>query len=275
MKAARLQRCGDTASRRIRSSSNEGCQPVLQLPVPVAPRIEMEGACQRAAAVVAAIRDFNVPAPIVHVSLQAPAAFLVDLSSQNRLLSSVDPSDCAALDRVLRDQLQSAGATFGIGGYGERRSIYSRGEQFEHAGEVRCIHLGVDLWLPSGQEIFAPFKATVHSFQNNDLPGDYGPTIILQHEIQSTTFYTLYGHLSAASLDGKAVGQAIEYGEKIACVGSPPVNGDWPPHLHFQIIVDMLGKNGDFPGVASEKEASAYMQICPDPNLVLRSPLLR
>jgi murein DD-endopeptidase MepM/ murein hydrolase activator NlpD len=236
----------------------------------------MDEACLRAPAVVAAIRDFGMPAPIVRVSLHAPTAVLVDLSSKNQLLSSVDPSDCAALDRVLRDQLQSAGATCGIGGYGERRSIYSRGEQFGNSdGEVRCIHLGVDVWLPSGQEIFSPFKATIHSFQNNDLPGDYGPTLILQHDLQGTTFYTLYGHLSPESLDGKAIGQAIEHGEKIACIGSPPVNGDWPPHLHFQIIVDMLGKSGDFPGVASQNEQSVYLQICPDPNLVLQSTLLR
>jgi murein DD-endopeptidase MepM/ murein hydrolase activator NlpD len=179
------------------------------------------------------------------------------------------------LHRVLQDQLLSANATVGIGGYGEKRSIYSRAEQFECAGEARCIHLGVDIWVPAGEDIFSPFKATVHSFQNNDALGDYGPTIILQHDLWGARFYTLYGHLSTASLDGKHIGQAIDYGEKIACVGAPPTNGDWPPHLHFQVIVDMLGKEGDFPGVASERERSLYMQICPDPNLILRSPLLR
>jgi murein DD-endopeptidase MepM/ murein hydrolase activator NlpD len=235
----------------------------------------MEKACLRAPAVVKAITDFDLPDQVVHVSLQAPAALQVDLSDQNQELLSVDPSDCAALHRVLQRQLRSCGATVGIGGYGEKRSVYSRAEQYERDGEVRCVHLGIDIWVSSGEEIFSPFDATVHSFQNNDALGDYGPTIILEHDLQGTRFFTLYGHLSAASLDGKLVGQRVHSGEKFASVGAPPSNGDWPPHLHFQVIVDMLGKQGDFPGVASEKERSIYMQLCPNPNLILRSPLLR
>jgi murein DD-endopeptidase MepM/ murein hydrolase activator NlpD len=234
----------------------------------------MEDACRKAPAVIAAIKHFDRPAPVVSVSLQAPATMLVDLSARNEALSRVDPSDCAALQRVLQEQLAAAGATYGVGGYGEKRSIYSRAEQYECAGGARCVHLGVDIWLPSGEDIFSPFKATVHSLQNNDAVGDYGPTIILQHELQGVTFFTLYGHVSAASLDGKHVGQEIEIGEKIASVGAPPSNGDWPPHVHFQVMADMLGKTGDFPGVASERERGVYMQICPDPNLILRCPLL-
>ena len=235
----------------------------------------MELASLRAPAVVQAINDFVSPAPVVSVSLEAPAAVRVDLSSQNQLLLSVDPSDCAALHTHLQGQLQSAGATVGIGGYGEKRSIYSRAEQYKCAGEVRCIHLGIDIWVPSGEDVFSPFDATVHSFQNNAVTGDYGPTIILEHDLGGARFYTLFGHLSTASLEGKHIGQRISCGERIASVGSPPSNGDWPAHLHFQVIVDTLGKAGDFPGVASEAEREMYMLICPDPNLVLRSTLLR
>jgi murein DD-endopeptidase MepM/ murein hydrolase activator NlpD len=235
----------------------------------------MELASLRAPAVVQAINDFVSPAAVVHISLEAPNAVRVDLSSQNQLLSAVNPSDCAALHLVLQNQLRCAGASFGIGGYGEKRSIYSRAEQYTCDGEVRCIHLGIDIWVPSGEEVFSPFDATVHSFQTNDAPGDYGPTIILEHVLCGTKFYTLFGHLSAASLDDKYIGQKILHGERIAFVGSPPTNGDWPPHLHFQVIVDMLGKEGDFPGVASEKERELFLRICPDPNLILRSSLLR
>jgi peptidoglycan LD-endopeptidase LytH len=263
--------CCKSTATRYSASYGSGLKP-NSLGILVA--MNMQDACLRAPAVVEAIRNFPCPAPVVHVSLHAPTTSRVDLSSGNQVLSSVDPSDCAALHRVLHDQLRCAGSTFGIGGYGEKRSIYSRAEQYERGGEVRCIHLGVDIWVPSGEEIFSPFKATVHSFQNNEAVGDYGPTLILQHNVHGATFYTLYGHLCTASLEGKCVGQEINSGEKIGCVGSPPTNGDWPPHLHFQIMVDMLGKTGDFPGVASEKDKTVYMTICPDPNLILRSPLL-
>jgi peptidoglycan LD-endopeptidase LytH len=43
------------------------------------------------------------------------------------------------------------------------------------------------------------------------------------------------------------------------------VNGDWPPHLHFQLITDMMGNTGDFPGVCLPEEKQAYKVLCPDP----------
>jgi murein DD-endopeptidase MepM/ murein hydrolase activator NlpD len=114
----------------------------------------------------------------------------------------------------------------------------------------------------------------VHSAQDNALFGDYGPTVILTHELDGATFHTLYGHLSRESLAGKEPGAVIKRGERIGTFGAPPINGDWPPHLHFQIIVDMLGKVGDYPGVAAESQRELYLTLCPDANLILRSPLV-
>ena len=51
--------------------------------------------------------------------------------------------------------------------------------------------------------IHAALDGTIHSFQNNTALGDYGPTIILSHEIEGFKFHTLYGHLSEASLNEK------------------------------------------------------------------------
>ena len=39
-------------------------------------------------------------------------------------------------------------------------------------------------------------------------------------------------------------------GDKIATLGAADVNGGWTPHLHLQIITDLLGLGTDFPGVA-------------------------
>ena len=47
-------------------------------------------------------------------------------------------------------------------------------------------------------------------------------------------------------------------------------NGHWPPHLHFQLIIDMLHYNGDYPGVCSPSEKEKYLENSPDPELVLQ-----
>ena len=110
----------------------------------------------------------------------------------------------------------------------------------------------------------------VHSFQNNTNFGDDGPTIILKHTVDGFEFYTLYGHLSVASIQNIQVGQKFAKGAQIATLGNASVNGDYPPHLHFQIIKDMQDGYGDYRGVASQKELAFYKENCPDPNLLLR-----
>ena len=55
-----------------------------------------------------------------------------------------------------------------------------------------------------------------------------------------TSFYTLYGHLTVESLRAVEVGQSIQAGEQVGAIGAPPTNGDWPPHLHLQLIIDLL-----------------------------------
>jgi murein DD-endopeptidase MepM/ murein hydrolase activator NlpD len=95
----------------------------------------------------------------------------------------------------------------------------------------------------------------------------------LEHSLNGTVFYTLYGHLSRESLREKISGTRIPKGSQVGTLGAPPINGDWPPHLHFQIITDMLGKVGDYPGVAAESQREYFLALCPDPNEILRSPL--
>jgi len=101
---------------------------------------------------------------------------------------------------------------------------------------------------------------------------DYGPTIILEHEGPSGPFWTLYGHLERASVADLEEGASVRAGEAIARVGPFPENGDWPPHLHFQIVTDLLGHEGEFPGVALPRERRVWASFSPDPNLILRLP---
>ncbi len=102
---------------------------------------------------------------------------------------------------------------------------------------------------------------------------DYGPVLLLRHATGSGRhFFTLYGHLSRASLAELAEGQAISAGEPIGWIGEPPENGDWPPHLHLQIIVDPLDLGCGFPGVAAASQRPVWLGISPDPNLLLGIP---
>jgi peptidoglycan LD-endopeptidase LytH len=156
------------------------------------------------------------------------------------------------------------------GGYGEDRSVYTQ-ELFAPAGEeARTVHLGVDIFAPAGAEVFAPLDARVHSFQINDKPGDYGPTIIIEHApAPGLVFHTLYGHLSRDSLKGLKRGDAFMAGERIAQLGTQRENGGWPPHLHFQIILDIGAAKGDYPGVCKRSERDKWLAICPDPRPLL------
>ena len=171
----------------------------------------------------------------------------------------------------IQNHLDKNQAKIAFGGYIETRNLYQRSTVFKNSNsDERNIHIGLDLWINESAPIHAALDGTIHSFQNNTALGDYGPTIILSHEIEGFKFHTLYGHLSEASLNGKKVGDVVKKGEQIATLGLPPINGDYAPHLHFQIIIDMEGKVGDYPGVCNEKTLLFYQSNCPDPNFLLK-----
>lgn len=207
--------------------------------------------------------------PVVNLDLNAENVTRLDFSEANPLLSLENLKDTQTFNEVVNQMLREKSADVGVGGYLEHRVIYRRSGLFQELSEARSLHLGIDIWAPAGTPVFAPLPAIVHSFQDNANFGDYGPTIILQHELEGTVFYTLYGHLNRAYLEGLTVGKAIKKGEKIAAFGPYPENGDWPPHLHFQVMADMQGLHGDYPGVCKPSEKEIFAAICPNPNLIL------
>lgn len=199
----------------------------------------------------------------------AKTCFQFDFTDTNKELQQIDLQDTAAFTQWVEKTLQQHHKQFGIGGFFENRYIYKRSAHFG-GEEPRCIHLGIDIWTPAFQEVYAPIEGTVHSFQNNDNFGDYGPTIILQHEIHGNTFFSLYGHLTLDSLKGIKKGEKIAKGQKFCAIGPYPENGNWPPHLHFQVMREMLGKEGDFPGVCAPSEVAQFRKIMINPMLLIR-----
>ena len=160
------------------------------------------------------------------------------------------------------------GYKYGIGGYNEDRILYKRSELFD-GKEKRSIHLGMDVWSAAGTKVFVPLGGTVHSFAFNNNFSDYGATIILQHQLDTVVFHTLYGHLSLKDIANLQEGKYISRGELLGHIGDTSENGDWPPHLHFQIIEDMRINKGDYPGVCSISEREKYLLNCPDADLIL------
>jgi murein DD-endopeptidase MepM/ murein hydrolase activator NlpD len=182
-------------------------------------------------------------------------------------------SSSGAFSNYIAEYLNAFGKKVAFGGYSEVRKLYKRSELFttsEDEDSNRNIHLGLDFWADARTDVLAVLDGKLHSYNDNSSFGDYGPTIILEHPFEEKKFYSLYGHLSRASLNNLTPGTLIKKGEKIAELGTPEENGDYAPHLHFQIIEDLVEKIGDFPGVTSRRELDFYLQNCPNPNYLLK-----
>ncbi|MFO7714987.1 aminotransferase class III-fold pyridoxal phosphate-dependent enzyme [Desulfosarcina sp.] len=213
-------------------------------------------------------------APVVAAALLCDHPPVIDLSVSTPLLGAGPEKDAAgAMTRLIFRAMEDAGSALGIGRYNEARLIYTADAfkvETDTAPEYRTVHLGLDLFARPGEPVYAFMDGRIHSLQNNDASKDYGPTIILAHHTtDGTPFYSLYGHLAASSLEGLAPGTPVTTGQRIGVIGASTENGGWAPHLHFQLITDLLGLAGNFPGVARPSQRRVWTAICPDPALVL------
>jgi 4-aminobutyrate aminotransferase-like enzyme/Ser/Thr protein kinase RdoA (MazF antagonist)/murein DD-endopeptidase MepM/ murein hydrolase activator NlpD len=214
---------------------------------------------------------------VIDVDLHPENFLVVDLSVSSPLLKG-DPAaneEPELTPRIL-EEVKNAKVQAAIGRYGEARYLYSS-PAFTSGNpllERRTVHLGIDIFAPAGTKIFAPLHGEVGAFAYNSASHDYGPVIILKHSTDDgIPFYTLYGHLSIESLHGLFVGKEISAGEQIGTLGTQDVNGGWTPHLHIQIITDLLDLKCDFPGVCRASEREVWNSFSPDPNFILKLPL--
>src|SRR5215203_2600061 len=264
------------------------------------------------------VNEFHAVVPFV----KGDKLLLLDFTDNNQELNAEIIENTNVFIQYINSKLQVAGAKYGIGGYAEHRTIYSRSEIFGpsattflkmdddakapsrwegdnqsesiltdlkkqkeknnffdlssppkgggQGAEPRRLHLGIDIWGKPYTKVMAPLDGIVHSFAFNNAFGDYGATIIITHNFQGQTFHTLYGHLSLNSIKNIQEGDRVKRGDVFAEFGIPFENGQWPPHLHFQIILDMEGHKGDYPGVCRYSEREKYLSNCPDPDLILQ-----
>jgi 4-aminobutyrate aminotransferase-like enzyme/Ser/Thr protein kinase RdoA (MazF antagonist) len=233
---------------------------------------------EKAAAVEAFLKKAGATAAsILDCDLRKEPSVVLDLSVGSTLLGA-DPcaSETPNLVAAISTEMKKSGVRIAIGRYDEPRLLYNApqfGASKNPTDERRTIHLGVDLFVEQGADLHALLAGTVHLLANNAVPLDYGPLVVLKHSTDSgDEFFTLYGHLAESTLNKLRVGQQVAQGEVFAQVGDVHENGGWAPHVHFQIILDMLDRDRDFPGVARASEWALWKTLSPDPNLLLQIP---
>jgi 4-aminobutyrate aminotransferase-like enzyme/Ser/Thr protein kinase RdoA (MazF antagonist) len=226
------------------------------------------------------------PAPILGRRLDASNTEVLDIGIASPILPRLaDEHDQREWSEMVFGDLERAGRAVGWGRWDEARPWYAAAQFLPADGsEPRTVHLGVDLFVPPGSTLHAPLAGRVHSVADNARPLDYGPTLVLEHTLEppdgeggdegdaQLTVYTLYGHLARSTLERHRPGDPVERGAPIAEVGPIEVNGGWAPHVHFQVVLDLLDHQGDFPGVATPSERAWWLANSPDPNLLLRLP---
>ena len=215
--------------------------------------------------------------PIFDVNLRTSQTVVFDLSVGSHFLGA-DPAsaECSPLGDAIFTAMRRKHAEVGIGRYDEARLLYTAsqfGDGKNPLAERRTVHLGMDLFVGPGTAVRAPLDGIVYCVA--DLQGhlDYGPLVILQHDPpDGPTFFSLYGHLTQETAARLRVGVQVKRGEVFGHIGDASENGGWPPHLHLQLICDLLELDAGFPGVARATERAVWTGISPDPNLLLRIP---
>ena len=213
----------------------------------------------------------------VEADLRTTPLHVFDLSAASSMLgANPATTESHALTRAIFERMEHERVAIGIGRYNEARLLYTTaqyGGDEANRNERRTIHLGLDLFVVPGTPVCAPLEGVVYLLAENMAELDYGPLVILRHETgDGDEFFTLYGHLTRETLRELKPGQALARGEVFARVGTLHENGGWPPHLHFQVILDLLDRDAEFPGVARASERSIWTSLSPDPNLLLGIP---
>jgi 4-aminobutyrate aminotransferase-like enzyme/Ser/Thr protein kinase RdoA (MazF antagonist) len=219
-------------------------------------------------------------ASILDVDVRTKPCHVFDLSVGSKFLgASPQAADTSAAANAIFSEMKRAGVSVGVGRYDEARLLYTSPlfcASDNPTDERRTIHLGIDLFVAPGTKVHAPLDGVVHVLADNEAPLDYGPLVILRHATgDGQEFFTLYGHLAKESLQNLKIGQQVSKGQSFARIGTAAENGGWPPHVHSQVILDLLDRDKDFPGVGLASARAVWTSLSPDPNLLLGIPAER
>ncbi len=211
-------------------------------------------------------RERLAQAPVLDLSVGSPDADVHPLRHDPDLLER-------RVDEALAAGAAEGGGPLGLGRWNEARLVYS--EPAFRAGprpndRRRTRHLGVDLFAPPGTALHAPLEAVVRRVAVDAGAQGYGPWLLLEHRTDDDDgFHTVWGHLDGHSVAGLRAGTKIAAGAAFARIGARPENGDWPPHLHLQVLLGEPPVDGAPPGVAHPSAARGRLALSPNPAALL------
>ena len=122
--------------------------------------------------------------PMFDPPLNRNNTIAIDLSTANREFDGMDNFEW---DHAIEEKIATAGAVAAVGGYLEKRSVYENTPTFENEAD-RNVHIGVDIFIPTGTAIHAPLAGEIYCLANRQEVGDYGPVIILRHQLTASVF---------------------------------------------------------------------------------------
>lgn len=168
--------------------------------------------------------------------------------------------------RLWREWSQGQRLEISLGPWGELRTIYS-GDAFVSrliAGKRRDMHLGIDVFAEAGTSVFTPLAGRIVDVDFRPDSQDYGGMVLMAHEPQPRVrFYSLWGHLSKASVEALKPGEVLRAGDKVAELGAPHENGGWIPHLHLQLATAHPGAAWNVPGVGEADYERLWSELYP------------
>jgi 4-aminobutyrate aminotransferase-like enzyme/Ser/Thr protein kinase RdoA (MazF antagonist) len=171
-------------------------------------------------------------------------------------------------EKLWQERAAAEHVTLGLGPWGEDRPVYTA-DAFRSRlaeGMRRSLHLGLDLFAPAGSNLHAPLAGRVLDLYVSAIPQDYGHVVLLEHEPEAgITFYSLWGHLSAATVKALKVGDIVPAGGIFGQTGKPAENGGWQPHVHIQLLTYRPAGAGDVIGAGEPGYRSVWAELFPDP----------
>lgn len=159
--------------------------------------------------------------------------YIFDFSSNNPKTLEYNLFDFNEFNNMVFDELETSSHHWGIGRYLEERKSLLRAYP-NIIEEERYYHLGLDIIVPYDTPMYAPLDAEVYKTGKETTVGNYGGYIILKHDINGVTFYSLYGHLKTPHV--VSPGEKIKAGQKFAHIGQESDSGGWFCHVHLQIL---------------------------------------
>ena len=194
--------------------------------------------------------------------------YVFDFSSKNPKTLNYNLNNFQEFNEDIFNELKNSGKKWGIGKYLEERENILRGS-INIINEKRIYHLGLDIIVPYNSVVFCPLYGYVYKLGKETQKGNYGGYLVLKHQVNNQTFYSLYGHLKTPHK--VKLGQKLVAGQELGKIGKESDSGGWFCHLHLQIITQKAMNEGYSEwGYISKKLLPKVGEYFPNPDFLFK-----